>query len=176
MIRNKVFGVVLYAVLILAIQLPFGNTHAGQKKIGVINMQKVLAMSEAGKAAQEVVSKKMKEFQAAFKSDEEALRALQKEIEKKSSAWSDEMKQEKTTEFNTMRFELAKKQEKANGEMKKLRDEKLEPIVRELRRVVAEIGKKDGYTVILPSQAIVFADEAIDLTREVTEALNKAMQ
>jgi outer membrane protein len=72
---------------------------AADNKIGVMNVQKVLTSSVAGKAAKVKFDAKMKELQGKFKTEEEDLLAMQKDIEKKSSAWSEETKQEKVLEF-----------------------------------------------------------------------------
>ncbi|WP_161629977.1 OmpH family outer membrane protein [Desulfogranum mediterraneum] len=152
------------------------GVQAAEVKIGVINMQKVLAGSDAGKKAQATVSKKMKELQAGFKKDEQALLALQKEIEKKSSAWSDEMKQEKAIDFQKMRRDLGVKQEDANLELKKLREQEVGPIINKLQGVVQEVAQEQGYTLIIPHNVVLFATDKIDLTATVTTALNKAMK
>jgi len=86
--KNSVWMTSVFMVgVFLAVSLvTTGSAFAGDTKIGVINMQKVLASSAAGKKAQKELEKKMNELKATFKKDEDALLALQKEIEKKSSA------------------------------------------------------------------------------------------
>ncbi len=149
---------------------------AADAKIGVINMKKVLADSEAGKKAQKVLEKKMNELRAKFKKDEQALIALQKEIEKKSSAWSDSVKQEKAIEFQKKRRDLAAKQDDANLELKQLREKHLTPILKKLEQVVSQVAKKGGYTIVLPNTAVLFRDKSADITAKITDALNKAMK
>ncbi len=153
-----------------------GMAHATDSKIGVINMKKVLANSNAGKNAQKVLEKKMNQLRAKFKKDEDALLALQKEIEKKSSAWSDQVKQQKAIEFQKKRRDLGAKQEDANLELKQLREKYLTPILKKLEQVVKAEAKKGGYTVVLPNTAVLYRDKSADMTSMVTNALNKAMK
>ena len=168
---------VLLVVVFLAVSLLSGSSVlASETKIGVINMQKVLADSVAGKNAQKALEKKMNELKATFKKDEDALLALQKEIEKKSSAWSDEMKQEKAIEFQKKRRDLGTKQEDANIELKQLREKHLGPILKKLEQVVKSEAKKGGYTIVLPNNAVLYKAEGADMTADVTAALNKAMK
>ena len=61
--------------------------YAAETTVAVLDMQKVLAGSEAGKTAQKAMEKKMEELQEKFKAEEDTLLALQDEIEKKSSVW-----------------------------------------------------------------------------------------
>ena len=168
---------VLWSVLFMGSMLIGVNgAMAADVKIGVINMQKVLAGSDAGKKAQAAVAKKMESLQADFQKDEKVLIALQQEIEKKSSAWSDEMKQEKGIKFQKLRRNLAVKQEEANLELKKLREDNVGPILKKLQGVVKEVAKDKGFTLVLPHNVILYASDNADLTESVTNALNKAMK
>jgi len=165
------------AVTMLAvISFAAGSVGAAATKVGFINMQKVLANSDAGKAAQKAMEKKMKELKASFKKEEDALLALKKEIEKKSSAWSEEKKQEKAIEFQKKRRDLGMKQEDANLELKRLREKHIGPILKKLEVVIQEVAKKEGYTMIFPRSAIVYAADSVDLTSEIIKALNAKMK
>ncbi len=169
-----------YLVCVLSVFFLFGvsgnQAQAADMKVGVINMQKVLAGSNAGKKAEAALGGKMEELKVKFKKDEDALIALQKEIEKKSSAWSDEMKQEKGIEFQRMRRDLRVKQEDANLELKKMREEKVGPILKELQGVVKKYAEKNDYTVVLPNNVILFAGAGVDITESITKELNKVMK
>ncbi len=168
---------VLMVVVFLAVSMSTaGTVLAADAKIGVINMKKVLANSTAGKNAQKVLEKKMNELRAKFKKDEDALLALQKEIEKKSSAWSDQVKQQKAIEFQKKRRDLGAKQEDANLELKQLREKHLTPILKKLEKVVKAEAKKGGYTIVLPNTAVLYRDKSADMTTVITNALNKAMK
>ncbi|HHD64103.1 MAG TPA: OmpH family outer membrane protein [Desulfobulbaceae bacterium] len=168
---------VLMVVVFLALSFATaGSVFSAETKIGVINMKKVLATSTAGKNAQKVLEKKMNELRAKFKKDEEALLALQKEIEKKSSAWSDEIKQQKAIEFQKKRRDLGTKQEDANLELKQLREKHLTPILKKLEQVVKTVAQKGGYTIVLPNTAVLYRDKGADITAVITDALNKALK
>jgi len=160
--------------LFLAVSLlASGSVFAAANKIGVINMQKVLAGSAAGKKAQKALEKKMNELKSTFKKDENALVALQKEIEKKSSVWSDEKKQEKAIEFKKKRRDLGVKQDDANMELKHLREKHLAPILKKLEGVVKKVAQDGGYTLILPHNAVLYNADEVDVTSAVTKALDK---
>ena len=77
------------SLLIVAVLFVNGQALAAETKIGVIDMKEVLSTSTAGKRAQDIIEQKMKSLQASFKNDETALVAMQKDMEKKGSAWSD---------------------------------------------------------------------------------------
>ena len=60
--------------------------------------------------------------------------------------------------------------------MKGLRDKQLAPILKEFYLVVPEVAKKKGYTLILPKSSVVYAADSIDISEEVTKALNARMK
>lgn len=151
---------------------------AAEIKIGVMNVQKVLVESATGKAAKNIVEAKAKELKNKFQNEENALTAMQQDIEKKSSAWSTEKKETQTREFQKKGREYQAKTEDARFELKQLQDKELEPILKALDGVVQDYGKRNGYTVILdsnPRGGTVYVNPAIDVSADLIKALDQAM-
>lgn len=162
----------IWSCVAATITLTGNSVLAAGSQIAIVNMQKILVTSKAGKEAQGVLEKKVKELQETFKSDEEELIALQQEIEKKSSAWSDDVKQEKAIEFQKKRRDLRLKQDDANLEMKRLREQQLSPIWQVLEQVVADVAKAKGFKVVMPRASVFYVDDEVDITDEVVKALD----
>ncbi len=175
MLRRTI--VVFSICLCFAFSLLISNvSQAAEQKIGVMDVQKVLVNCAAGKAAKAKFDTKMKELQATFKIEEETLIAMQKNIEKKSSAWSDETKQAKIREFQKKRREAQEKAEDARFELKGLQDKELAPILKALEKVVANYGDTNGYTAILDSKSgVVFFAEGVDISDKLIIELDAAM-
>ncbi|WP_457572892.1 OmpH family outer membrane protein [Desulfolithobacter sp.] len=176
--QAKLYGIVVAVVWSMALVLLSGgqSVQAAAVKIGVVNVQKVLMSSDAGKEAQIAMEEKVKELQNQFRQEEEALLSLQKEIEKKSSVWSDDIKQEKIIELNKKRRNLQLKQEDANMELKRLREKKYGPILKKLEQVVKDVAQKKGYAVVLPRNAVLYYSDAIDMTDDTVKALNRQLK
>jgi outer membrane protein len=169
----RVLGcLVVVAGLLLQGQL----TWAADSKIAVIDMKEVLSTSTAGKKAQDIIENKMKSLQATFKADETNLVNLQKEMEKKGSAWSDTVKREKATEFQQKRRALAEKQESANQELKKLREQNVNPILKKLEDIVGQVASDGGYAVVLPRNVVLYSATSVDITDKIIAELNKVMK
>ncbi len=174
-IKMKIWLVMVLVVAGMVI-CSFSAQAASATRVGVLNMQMVMAKSEAGKKAQQALKKKMKELKASFKKEEQKLLALQKEIEKKSSAWSDEVRQEKAIEYQKKRRDLNVKQEDANLELKKIRERHVGPILKKLEKVVAEVAKKEGVGVVIPANVALYREKSLDITDKVIKALNKILK
>ena len=152
------------------------STFAADMKVGVMNVQKVLVTSVSGKAAKEKFDQKMQDLQSKFKAEEQELVDMQGEIEKKSSAWSEETKQLKVREFQKKRRELQEKSEDARFELKTLQDKELAPILKALEGVVDTYGKNNGFTLILDSKAgVIYFSDAVDITDQLVKELDAAM-
>jgi outer membrane protein len=149
---------------------------AAELKIGVMNVQKVLLESASGKTAKTAFEAKAKELKAKFQNEENALTAMQQEIEKKGSAWSAETKEAKVREYQKKGREFQAKTEDARFELKQMQDKELEPILKTMQGVVDAYGKQNGYTVILDSKiGVIYANSAIDVSGDLTKALDQAM-
>lgn len=171
------FVVIAFFVCSVCIpQLFASSAMAADIKVGVMNVQKIIASCVAGKAAKVTIETKGNALQEKFKAEEDALKSLQGEIEKKSSAWSEETKQEKALEFQKMRRELKAKSEDARFELKNLQDKELAPIVKALEKVIDNYGSANGYTFILDSRAgIPYFDPATDISDKLILELDAAM-
>lgn len=173
--------VMAYAGLFLAVigfcVVDGSVASAAEMKIGVMNVQKVLLDSVAGKSARAAFETKAKELKGKFANEENALKAMQEDIDKKSSAWSPEKKDAQMREFQKKGREFQAKTEDARFELKQLQDKELEPILKTLQTVVDDFGKRNGYTVILDSKiGVLYSSSAIDVSAELTKSLDAAMK
>ncbi len=166
----------IFCCLIGLLSVNVGAVNAADVKVGIMNVQKVLVKCTAGAKAKETFDKKIKEVESKFKKEQDALVALQGEIEKKSSIWSKEKKEEKVLEFKKMRREFQSKTEDARLEMKQLQDKELEPILKAMEKVVADYGKEHNFTMILESKSgIVYFNEAVDISDDLIKEMDKSM-
>ncbi|MBM9537346.1 OmpH family outer membrane protein [Desulfobulbus alkaliphilus] len=149
---------------------------AAETKIGVLDMQKVLATSSAGQKAQELIEQRMESLQTDFRKQEGDLLNLQSEIERRSSAWSDTVRQEKAMEFQQKRRDLLEKQEEAKMELQKLQEKHVNPILQKLEGVVEKVAKEKGYALILPRNIVLHASPEVDISDLVVTELNKVLK
>lgn len=151
-----------------------------QTKIATISIQEVLARSAAAQKAQKTLEDELAKYQDKFGKEKDALEAMRSEIEKKSSVWSAEVKGEKEREYQRKVREFGVKNEDAKLAMQQLEKKVMEPILKELHETIAEIGKKEGYTLILENTmkglrtrtGLLYAAESLDISERVRAALD----
>lgn len=172
---NKIAGW-LCALMLTIVGCLQGPAWAAETKIAVLDMKKVLATSVAGQKAQKLIEERMESLQTSFRQEEGDLLDLQSEIEKKSSAWSDTIKQEKAIQFQKKRRDLLDKQEEAKLELQKLQEEHVNPILQKLEAVVDKFAEDKGYTLILPRNIVLHAASEVDISDAVVVELNKVLK
>jgi outer membrane protein len=145
--------------------------------IVTVNIQEVLLGSASGQVVKGVLENKVAEYQKKFQQDQAEVEALQAEIEKKSSVWSDDVKEEKERAYQKRVRELQQKSEDAQYELQQLEKESMEPVLKELQQVIKDLGEKNGYAMILDSRAgLLYVDDSLDISEQVTKELDARHQ
>jgi outer membrane protein len=157
-----------------ALLLNAGLARAEETKIAVIDMQKTIQSSEAGKKAkgelEQAFNKKKKELQ----DQESNLKKMQEDFQKKQSALSDSAKKDQQAKMQEKFMKYQELLQKSQTEIQKKEQEMSEPIVRKIREKVAEIAKKKGYDLVIErnENVVIFYDPKHDITEEVIKATN----
>lgn len=152
----------------------FVNQSNAAEKIGVVDLRKAILTSTAGQKAKDLIDQKGKSLQAELKKDQDALIALQKDMEKKGAAWNDAMKKEKAGEFQKKGRDFNAKQQEANADMRKLEEEHLKPLQQKALDIAKKVAKDEGYAFVLPREVLVVAPDDNDITDKVISELNKS--
>ena len=166
----------VFIILLAAmIAYPCFAAKAATMKFGVVSIQEVIDKSEAGKSARKVLEAKQSELQPKLMEEKKALEQEAKDIEKKSSAWSAEKKQDTEREYQKKMRAYKLKVDDAQYTMKKLQKKVLDPIFKQLQGVINEVGKEEGISMIFEksrSNGLLYADKSLDVTADVLTKLD----
>ncbi|MGW8288479.1 MAG: OmpH family outer membrane protein, partial [Desulfobulbales bacterium] len=93
--------------------------------------------------------------------------------EKKSSVWSQEVREEKERDYQKRVREMQLKSEDAQFELQQLEKQVMSPVLNELQKVIKEVGEKNGYALILDSRAgLLYVDSSLDISDIVRKELD----
>jgi outer membrane protein len=164
---KRLIGLALITVLVSA-----GSALAGETKLGYVDLQKALNLSEAGKTAKEKISGKVKEYESLVESRQEELRKLKEELEKKALLLSETARADKERDYQQKLKEFQRFTKDIQEELQQQDADHTRRILEELFGVIKEIGEKENYTLVLEKteSSILFADDQIDLTPKVIKA------
>lgn len=170
------------AVVFLAIVLLLGTTGMvnsqavaaeGGKQIVSVNIQQVLLNSAAGQQVKSVLEEKVSGYQEKFQKEQQEVDALKAEIDKKSSVWSQEVREEKERDYQKRVREMQLKSEDAQYELQQLEKQVMSPILGELQKVIKDIGEKNGYAMVIDSRAgLLYVDPSLDISDMVLKELD----
>ena len=179
--RFKLAGAVA-AIGLFVIFTCIADVQAAQKeiKIGTISILGIREKSNVGQEAKKLIETKANEFQEKFKGEQAELEKMRDEIEKKSSVWSMDVRSKNEREYQKKFRELQMKTEDAKFEIQQLTNKIIGPLFKDLDEIIAEVGKREGYTIILENSlkgvrsqtGLLYTDDTIDISDLVLKELN----
>lgn len=147
---------------------------AQDKKIAVIDIERVVATSEPGKKMQATMTAFLEKTRA-------AITALEAEAQKLQAQLSDPKLTEDAAvalkrQLEDKSLDLKRMREDKTAEAKALEAENLQKIEQALVPVMEKITKENGYQMLLNArmEELAWADPALDITDKVIEAFNQA--
>ncbi|MFZ5776097.1 MAG: OmpH family outer membrane protein [Thermodesulfobacteriota bacterium] len=177
-------GLILGCCAALISLAGMASAAEAQMKVATISIQKILGTSKAAQDGQKTLQAEADKFQAKFKADEDALTAMKNEIEKKGSVWSSEVRAEKEREYQKRFRDYSVKADDAKAEMAQLEKKLMEPVLKQLHEIIADYGKKNGYTLILENTmkglrnrtGLIYADDSLDISEQIQKELDARMK
>jgi len=142
-------------------------------KIGVIDFQKVLETSTAGKVIQSKLKAQNEKMTADLQSKGAEIEKISQRLERESMVMSKEMREEKEREQRIKVNDFKTLQKNYRSELQKLQVELMQQLQTDITTITQEIGKKEGYLLIMDKRGVVYAPTSVDLTDKLIQAINK---
>ena len=165
--KLKVAVLALALAFILSSASVFAAGETGSK-VGVLNIQRVILESKAGKIAKIEFDKEFEVKRTALAAKEKSVRALESDLKAsgaKMKADARKIKEEKMAE-EIKDFQRLK-QDMEEG-LKKKDSELTSKILKDILDITKNIGTQGGYSLILQAgPQVVYMDNAVDITDEV---------
>ena len=165
----------LVAVAVTALSVPlFAQTTPA--RVAVIDVQKVLTQSTAGKASYEKLKKMQEDRIERAKTMDEELRKLDADIATKRISLSEDKLAELQKTLADKRINMQRYAQDADREIGEARDRELQALEAKIKPIIDGIGKEMGLAAIFNKfeSGLVYASEAIDITDTVIQRFNAA--
>ncbi|MBI3541042.1 MAG: OmpH family outer membrane protein [Deltaproteobacteria bacterium] len=170
--KQQMTALVVIALVSLGLS---GRAFGADIKIGLVNFQKALNEVDQGKKAKELLKTEFDAKQKKLNVQQDELKKLQADAEKQKSVLSQDALLEKQKAFNEKYLDLQKSMGSYREELV-AKDTKLTSLIlQNLKKVVAQIGEKGGYTLIVEGSqdAVLYAKSQEDLTDKVVALYNE---
>jgi len=164
---KTVFGATVFFFVFFVI-----SSYGADIRIGVVDLQKIVELSNAGKKIQKELSKKKKRLEDKLKREGSVIEGLRKNLERQAQVMSREQRGDKEREINIKIYDFKSLEKKAKEELFKLQNEKLDVMRKDIFEIVQKIGKSEGYTLIIDKIGVLYFDQAVDVTDKLLEKYN----
>lgn len=175
--KLKMWFILIFVSLFVSVPLAGAakSAQSADVKIGYVDLGKALNDSKRGKDAKAELEALVKQKQSQIDDLEKKINTQRAEFEKQAPALSEKAKQEKQAEIEKAIQDYQKLVQDAQAEVEKKRRELTTGILKELKDIIDEIGKKEGYTIILESSEglILYSKEGLDLTDRVIKVYDE---
>jgi len=142
-------------------------------KIGVVDFQKVLEISDAGKYIQSELKKENEKMTADLQQKGGEIEQIRKRLERESMVMSKEMREEKEREQRIKVNDFKSLQKKYRAQLQKRQVELMQTLQADVTEITRQIGKKEGYLLIMDKRGVIYAPNSVDLTDKLIQRLNK---
>ena len=155
--------------LVLSPALAFGQEKI---KVGFIDIQRAITESNAGKRAKEKFQAQVKKVEADLLKEKLELEKLKNDLDKKGPLLRDDERRNLEAELHRRYLNYQRNMSDQQQELRQREGEMTGNILRDLEKIVDELGKAEKFTLILERSQILYSDQAIDITNRVIEAYN----
>lgn len=178
--KNKFAAAILAVFLLMSL---FVLPAAAEGRIATVSVQQVLDNSTAALAARRQIEAEFAKHRESLQREQQELATLQEEIEKKTSVWSDQVRSQKERELQRRYREFEARNEDAQHAVQLLEQELMEPVLETLNQIIDEVGRENGYELILEytmkglrtRTGLLYAADALDISPKVQEELDNRL-
>lgn len=150
--------------------LGLGNANA-QMTVAYVDSDSILnALPETPQKRQELEAYAMV-WQKALEEKRADLEKKIKEIQDNQNTMPPVILQQKAKDAEALRTSLLQEEQTAQADVAKKEEELLGPLVEKIRNGIDKIAKEKGYSYVLPSNLLLYADEKHDITNAVITSL-----
>lgn len=170
---NKVklyFLITMVVSIGLAVQAP-----AADFKIGIVDFQQVVEQSQPGQKVEAELKQEGERMEAELEKDKKELEALKERIEREAAVMSREAREEKEIEFRVKARNLQEKEKRYRSEFVGKQRREVDTLRKVVLEIAQNLGKQEGYTMVISKVGVLYHDPAVDLTDKVVKRLNERL-
>lgn len=166
---KKALAIVSAMLMIGGMSAYAADATAKQPTVAVVNVQQLFQQSPK-------IADLNKQLQNKFKSRQDKLIAAQKSLQdeldkfkKESATLSEKDKATLQNKISDDQAALSKDATVFQQDLSKEQNKIMKNVLAQLNDIISSIAKKQGYSMVLDSQAVIFAGEGADITKEVSK-------
>ncbi|MCS6317374.1 MAG: OmpH family outer membrane protein [Nitrospira sp.] len=169
-------------LVVVAVTVLLGGGRFGQStvptsmRLGVVDPQRVLGETNAGKKAKEMLATFAKNRQALIELEEKELRRMEEDFVKQGSVLSANAKREREEQFRRRMSEYQQKVTDLNREVQDKQKEVLDGFREKIEALSGKVAKRLELQAVFDrgrGGPTLYFDEAVDVSSQLIEEFNK---
>lgn len=144
----------------------------GQIKVAVVNVQQVLQQSPRVADLSKKLENQFKTRQTKIGDEQKALQDALDKFKKESPTMTQKERDAAQKKIANDRSDLVKKVVAYQQDLQKEQNKIMQGILGDLNGIVSNIAKNQSYALVLDSQAVIYASDGNDITKDVAKLFN----
>lgn len=175
---SKTFTIMICTILFSALGLSTQVSAAPTFKVGIIDPQKVIEKSRAGKRALETLKEHATVRQKLLAKDEQELKSLEEKL-RQASSLSDSEKQSQQETFREKLQEYQKRGQEFQQELGLKQKELVLEYMKKIEAATKTVAEKHGFSLIMDKgsdatlRIVLYSRKGLDITSEVVKEFDR---
>lgn len=159
----------LIGIIITSIFFILTANAAEVNRIGIVDFQRILETSEAGKVAQAEIKSEGQKMETDLKDKGDEIEELRKRLEREALVMDKAMRDEKEREYRIKVNDFKTLEKKYRDDFQVLNQRLVGRLQKEVFRLVESIGKTEGYLLILEKReaGVLYAPKTVEITDQL---------
>jgi outer membrane protein len=158
-------------VVLLALLMPM--LAFADSRVAVLDPMQAVVNSNFVQSRQDKLQDELKDKEGRAKKLAGELQALQQDLQQNGMTMSKKEKDQKQDSFTTKNMEFQSLKQMIDKRVKDDQKDVLETIQPKLEQAVEDLAKAKNIDVVVNARAVLYAKPDLDITKAVTDALNK---
>lgn len=159
--------------LLMIILLTLPGLALAEKKIAYVNPMQAISESKEVQASQMKMQSDFGEEQQRLQKLGAEITEIEKKLQKESMTLSDKEKKRLSNDRESKMLQYRQLSQLLQKQVQGEQEEIFKQMQPKLMKAVQEIAEAQDYDMVLNIQAVVYADEEMDITRQVVQKLNQ---
>lgn len=147
------------------------NLAQAQIKIAYTNADSILRALPETKVQEGVLQKYGEQLQNELQSKQATLEEKANKLKAEEASLPQIVVQERYKELQELDQKLRQFQQRAQQDLAAKEQELLSPILQKIQTAIDDVAKANGYAMVLPENALLYADKTHDITQKVINKL-----
>ena len=167
-------GLTTLTILIFAIVFTGSVFAADVAKIGVVNFERVLKESSAGKLTQKNLKEKFKELQKKLDTEKQDVEKMALALEREALVLSPEKKRARQREIEDRANDLKRMNQDFTQEFQLMQNKRINEIQKDVFEIANTMGKAQGFLLIIERKTagVIYMPAQVDITDQVIKEYN----